>query len=152
MLTQKQWQWLADHHDKVRKWSWNAVILGLVVYVGLIGKTMLDKGKAPIPYKPTTDFRGKFDCLNKTAKYSMNSPGGNQPPKIGYYSDASILRLERHYTSMTGIDALREYPECVGAVLADNIDNPNPLVFILFDPVAQKPVYRIARIGNALKR
>lgn len=152
MLTQKQWQWLADHHLTVQRWSWNAVALALVVYAGLIGKTMLDKGKAPIPFKPVSDYRTSFGCKEKIAQYDMGPFGGNIPPKPGFYQDASVFRLERHYTGMIEVGALKKHPECIGAMLADNLDNPNPLVFIIFDSATQKPVYRIARISDVLKR
>lgn len=152
MLTQKQWQWLADNHTKVRRVSINTLAILLLIYVGLIFKTMWDKGKAPIPFQSQTDFREKFDCEKKLTPFNLGPFGGTTPPKEGYYNDASLFRLERHDTSMIEIEALRRYPECIGAVLTDNIDSPNPFVFVVYDSNKRRTVYRLAHIDDAVKK
>lgn len=152
MLRQEQWQWLADNHAKVRRVSINTLAILILIYIGLMFKTMWDKGKAPITFQSQTDFRGKYDCAKKLDPFDMGPFGGSTPSKEGYYNDASLFRLERHETSMIDIEALRRYPECIGAFLADNIDNPNPIVFIVYDTKKRRTVYRLAHIDDAVKK
>jgi hypothetical protein len=152
MLTREQWQWLADNHAKVRRVSMNVLAILFLIYVALIFKTIWDKGKAPIPFQSQTDFRGKYDCATKLTPFNIGPFGGSTPSKEGYYNDASLFRLERHETFVTDVEALKLYPECVGAFLADNIDNPNPAVFILYDTKKKRAVYRLAHIDDAVKK
>ena len=152
MLTQKQWQWLAHNHRKVRRWTWTACAIGILIYAALILKTIWDKGKAPIAYQPATNYQEQFGCQAKLEPFDMGPFGGNTPPKPGYYEDASRFRLERHYTAMLDVEALRRSPECVGAMLADELDDLNPIVFLLYDKDRRHVVYRLARIDDVVKR
>ena len=152
MLSQQQWQWFADNHRKVRRWSWNALTILILIYGALILKTIWDKGKAPIPYQPATNYREQFGCRAKLEAFDMGPFGGNTPPKPGFYEDANLFKLERHETGMLDVEALRHSPECIGAMLVDELDNPNPLVFLLYDKTKGRVVYRLARIDDVLKR
>jgi hypothetical protein len=53
---------------------------------------------------------------------------------------------------MLDAEALIRFPECIGAVLADNVENPNPNVFLFYDKHKGRVVYRIARLDDVLKR
>ena len=152
MLTRQQWLWLADHHEQVRSWSIRALVFAAIIYTGMIVKITWEKGKAPIPYKAATDFRGQFNCKEKLTPFDMGPFGGNTPSKPGFYEDARPLLFERHYTEMLDVEGLIHYPECIGAFLADTVESPNPTVFLLYDQQKGRVVYRIARIDDALKR
>ena len=84
--------------------------------------------------------------------YSMNSNGGNTKPQPGFYEDANLFLLEGHRTYMSDVEVLKQFPECVGALLADEMEGPNPFVVIYFDREKGLPIYRIARLGGGLKR
>lgn len=56
---------MADNHQKVRSLSITLISCIVVIYVGLMAKTILDKGKFPVPFVPDRSFSVKFDCTNK---------------------------------------------------------------------------------------
>lgn len=147
MLTRQQWLWLADHHKEVRSWSSLALVFAVVIYVGLITKVTIEKGKAPISYRPAISHWEKLGC----GPAVIIQPGQFREPQ-GFYEDASIYRLERHYTFMMDIEVLTTKPECFSAGLADDVDNPNPFVYLLYDKQKGRVIYRIARLDDVLKR
>ena len=110
-------------------------------------KPAFDKGKAPIPYRPAINHWVKLGC----GPAVIIQPGQFKKPE-GFYEDASILRLERHYTWMVDIEVLTTRPECFSASLADEADNPNPFVYLLYDKNKGRVVYRIARLDDVLKK
>lgn len=147
MLTRQQWLWLADRHKEVRLWSSLALALVMIVYVGLMAKTAIDKGKAPISYRPAVSYWEKLGCGPAIAILPIS------PPKPQwFYEDASIFRLERHYTWTMDTEMLITKPECFGARLADDANDPNPFVYLVYDKSKGRVVYRIARLDDALKR
>lgn len=154
MLKKEQWQWLADHHRKVRNYCVLGIILVFALYVVMIGKMMLvDVGKTdnPIPFTPKTNFSEKFHC-DKIDQFDMRSKGGNTRPKDGYYEDANGLLLEWHKTFMYDERLLFDTPECIGAGMADSSNSPNHFVIIIYDTKTHKPIYRIARIDDVVKK
>lgn len=147
MLTRQQWLWLADHHQEVRNWSSLVLVLAVFFYLGLMFKVTYEKGKVPISYRPAISYWEKLGC--GPAVVIQPSP----PPKPqGFYEDASIFRLERHYTWMLDIEMLTTKPECFSARLVDDANDPNPFVYLVYDKNKGRVVYRIARLDDALKR
>ena len=152
MLSKKQWQWLADHDVQVRNFSTLALVIGSFLYLGLVIKTGVDSGKGITPYGSATYFMKSFDCFKLASQTQMHSPGGNAPAKPGYYQDANSFKFERHWTFMYDSRLLLQSPECVWAMMADQSNSPDPFVIILYDTKTNRPLYRIARLDDVLKR
>ncbi len=144
MLSREQWQWFADNHKKVRMLCIVGLVLGFSIYIVLVVKAGIDKGKAFAPYVPHTNFTDIFKCKDKVGNADMNSQGGNLHAKAGYYEDASGWRLERHYRFMYNSSLLFNSPECLGAMMADSSNSIDPFVIIIYDTNTRRPIYRIA--------
>ena len=142
MLSRNQWQWFADNYQKVRVFCFIALAIVFTIYMMLVIQTGIEKGKAWIPYAPKISVREKFNCDARVNDYRVNHPVESMP-KV---NQANGWLLERYYTLAFDADwALKNFPECLGATLADLKDNPNPVVIIIYDTQTRQSIYKITR-------
>lgn len=124
-----------------------------MLYMGMVVKTMWDKGKSTTPYLPDTHFAKIFDCAGRIKEdFTMHRLGDAHPAAKEFFEDGSLFLLQDQRTNMFDVNFLRKYPECVGAFLESQMNDPDHYVVILYDRANKRVVYRIDRINRAAEK
>lgn len=147
MLSREQWQWCADNSTLIRKRSKAIIFVLFALYIVLFANKVIDQGQSRIAYAPDLKFIQKFDCDGKLKKQDFISP-----KSADYRSEANIFLLSQYYTVMLDASSLDTAPECLGAMLYAYKNDPNHTVWILYDVVNKRPLFRIAHIDSEVKK
>ena len=147
MFSRDQWQWCADNSSLIRKRSKAIIFILIVLYTILFANKVVEQGKSRIAYAPDLKFLQKFDCDGKLRQRDLISPKSPD-----YRGEANIFLLSQYQTVMLDASSLNTAPECLGAMLYAYKDDPNHTVWILYDVVNKRPLFRIAHIDNEVKK
>ncbi len=162
MLSKNQWLWCSEHHLGIKKLMTGVGIFVISIYSYLFMETFWWKNKVPDTYLPTESQIEKMNCntyevremfipsINKI--HALKGDMRNYLPDPLERHDARVLLLENYKTGVMGSEILIKRPECIGAIIADRQQSPNPSVLLIVDRDTGKTIFRIDRLKDSLTR
>lgn len=162
MLSKNQWLWCTEHHFGIKKLMTGVGVFSISIYCYLFMETFWWKNKVPDTYMPTKSQIEKMNCntyevgemfIPSTNKIrALRGDMRNYVPDPLERHDARVLLLENYKTGVIGSEILIKRPECIGALIADRQQSPNPSVLLIVDRETGKTIFRIARLKDSLNR
>lgn len=150
MLNRRQWQWLSDHHNDVKKFTLILLWTMVSAYLYNFLDVFLWDNKIPMPYYNEESLMEKLKCFDgENRKFFIDRRPNIEP--LGR-EDASLLLLENYDTTIFGSEILEKRPDCLGAYITYAIGRKEPLAILVVNRETKKNVFRITYLRDNLNR
>jgi hypothetical protein len=150
MLSKDQWIWCAERHRAIRSFS----LVALAAFASMYVYTAVDRwwaqGKASPVYVRNEPSRwSQLGCGSDDVMAMFQFGGASTSVAV---QDARWIHAEFYRSETIGAEILERKPECVGALLADLRQYPDPYAISIVDRATGKRIYRLVRLNGFLDR
>ncbi|MCP3022364.1 hypothetical protein [Cupriavidus basilensis] len=150
MLSRRQWQWFADHHDGIRWFcSWAIVVVIIFYFIFIVYVVPAKVGKLGTTYISQNENRVRSGCIDWEGQGDFPAARalmvGRDKAYIGF-SAPSIF--QRKYTVRYDSRVLDSDSVCFSEYLLDQLISPKQNKIILVDKSSGKDLYVIDPVSD----